>query len=173
MNKKIIWSSVGSLLILASQLAFAHPEHQVKMPKEFEPLTKLVGTWEGTGQKEGKEEPASVVYAITSGGTALTERMNPGAPDEMITVYHKDGNSVSMTHFCAMGNQPRMKLKSSDGKVMKFEMVGASGVSSMKEMHMHALTLTFVDSDTLKQEWTGYQNGKKAGVMTFLFKRKK
>jgi hypothetical protein len=40
-------------------------------------------------------------------------------------------------------------------------------------MHMHNVTFTFVDKDTLKADWTHYADGKDAGAMTFELKRKK
>lgn len=121
----------------------------------------------------GKEEPVTVTYALTSGGTALIETLMPGTPHEMVSVYHKDGKTLSMTHYCALGNQPHMKLKKSDGKVMTFEMKKPLGISSTKEMHMHAVTLTLVDADTLKQEWLSYDKGKPTEPSVFNFKRSK
>jgi hypothetical protein len=38
-------------------------------------------------------------------------------------------------------------------------------------MHMHNVTYTFVDKDTLKAEWTHYMDGKEGGTVTFEVKR--
>jgi hypothetical protein len=162
------------VLVVASP-ALAHEHPTPSIPKELDTMTKeLVGTWEGMSKMGGdKEMPVSVVYEVTSGGTAITERLFPGTPHEMISVYHKDGDTVSMTHFCAFGNAPQMKLKKFDGKVMAFEMTKPMGISSMKEPHMHAVTLTLTDHDSLQHEWVNYMNGKKAEVSVFNFKRKK
>jgi hypothetical protein len=46
-------------------------------------------------------------------------------------------------------------------------------MKSDKDMHMHDVTFTFVDKDTLKTEWTHYMDGKPAGNVVFEFKRKK
>ena len=143
------------------------------MPKEFDMMKGLVGTWEGTTMMDGKETPVSVVYKVTSNGSVLTEILGPGQPMEMISVYHKEGNSLAMTHYCALGNQPHMKLKKSDAKSVSFEMVGKSGIASMKEPHMHAVTLTLTDPNTLQAEWTHFENGKpSAEKALFTFKRK-
>jgi hypothetical protein len=40
-------------------------------------------------------------------------------------------------------------------------------------MHMHEATFTFVDMDTLKAEWTLYNDGKVATTVAFDLKRKK
>jgi hypothetical protein len=55
---------------------------------------------------------------------------------------------------------------------MKFEMKGTAGIESPKEMHMHAIKLTYNDPNTLTQEWTHYENGKpSAKPAVFTFKR--
>jgi hypothetical protein len=168
-------AALASIVFVVALSAFAHEHPTPSIPKDLETMKKsLVGTWEGMSKMgEEKEQAISVVYEVTSGGTAITERLFPGTPHEMISVYHKDGDTVSMTHFCAFGNAPQMKLKKFDGKVMAFEMTKALGVSSMKEPHMHAVTLTLTDPDTLKQEWVNYMDGKKADVTVLTFKRKK
>jgi hypothetical protein len=143
------------------------------MPKEFAEMKKLVGTWEGTADMgTGKPEPVKVIYELTSGGTAITEKLMPGTPHEMTTIYYSDGKSLAMTHYCATGNHPEMKLKKANTKGLEFEMTAPTGVASMNEMHMHALKLTLSDANTLKQEWTNFTDGKKAEVAVFNFKRK-
>ena len=45
----------------------------------------------------------------TAGGSAVQETQFPGTPMEMVSVYHLDGADLVMTHYCVLGNQPRMK----------------------------------------------------------------
>ena len=165
---------VVSLFALCSISAFAHEEPApAQMPKEFETMKSLVGTWEGMNKMGPKEEMMTVTYEVTSGGTAIAEKMNPGTPHEMLTVYHKEGNTLGVTHFCAMGNAPQMHLKKAEANMLAFEMTKPLGISSMKETHMHAVTLKMPDADTLTEEWTSYDGGKKGETATFNFKRKK
>lgn len=161
-----------SLAVLAPLALASHDHKPPPMPAEFTPLSGLVGSWEGTTMMNGKEEKATVSYALTSAKTALVETLGPGTEYEMISVYHKDGKGLGMTHYCALGNQPYMKLVKSSPTTFVFEMKKPVGISSMKEPHMHAVTLTLTDKDTLKQEWTHYENGKKAQTAVFNFKRK-
>ena len=49
------------------------------------------------------------VIKVTAGGSAVHETLFPGSAHEMVSVYHLDGADLVMTHFCALGNQPRMK----------------------------------------------------------------
>src|SRR4051794_13124831 len=95
------------LLLAVSQPVLAHPNQEAPaMPKEFDEMKQLVGNWEGTSKMGDKEETVNVVYELTSGGTAITEKTMAGTPHEMISIYHREGKSLAMTHCCAIGNQP-------------------------------------------------------------------
>lgn len=163
----LLLSATMTLLVTADA-----QHHAVPIPKELEAMKRLLGTWEGTNKMDGKEELVKVVYELTSGGTAITEKLMPGTPKEMISVYHKSGKSVAMTHYCAMGNQPHMNLKKSEGNSTQFEMSKPVGVSSINEPHMHAVTLTLLDPNTLKQEWVQFDNGKLKEIVSFNLTKK-
>ena len=162
---------LSSLLIL-SQMASASPDHPAPtIPKDFEHLKQLLGSWEGKSQMKGKEVPIRVTYELTSAGTAITETLMQGTPEEMVSVYHKDGDSVAMTHYCALGNQPHMKLTSASNTRMTFEMAEPQGLQSANEPHMHAVTLTLKNPDLLEQQWSHYVEGKKVDEVTFSLHR--
>jgi hypothetical protein len=57
------------------------------VPKELESLKKLVGTWQGQAKTGPQEVPVTIVYESTAGGTAVLERLFPGTPHEMTSVY--------------------------------------------------------------------------------------
>lgn len=140
---------------------------------DLDRFKQLVGDWTGTATMHGNEMPASINYRLTSGGHAVVETEFPGTPHEMTTVITQDGDGLALTHYCHLNNQPHMKAKGgADGKVaFKFE--GAGNLKSDKDPHMHEVTYTFVDKDTLKAEWTLYQDGKPSGSAVMELKRKK
>ena len=107
MKSMLIGLAAAALLASAAQAAGT--VHDAK--SAFEALKGLAGDWTGTLLDEGKSKPASVRYEVTSGGSAVKETMNPGAKDEMVTMYHRDGDGLVLTHFCAIGNQPRSGAK--------------------------------------------------------------
>lgn len=146
-------------------------DHPVKVSPTFEKMKALVGTWEGLNKMHDKTENIKVVYELTSGGTAMMETMMPGTPHEMLTVYANQGNTVSATHYCAIGNQPQMVLKKAEGNTFQFEMNGTGGLLNKNEEHMHAVTLS-IDGNKLKQEWTNYKDNKKGGMVVFEFTKK-
>lgn len=134
---------------------------------DFARLKTLVGSWEGTASDS--KEKVTVEYSLTAGGSALVEKLFPGTTHEMLSVYYDRGGKVAMTHYCMLGNHPELRLKSSGGKSLRFELAGRSGLGSAKEDHMHSLTVTIPDADHLTQEWTSFHEGKsqKSSVFTF------
>ncbi len=129
----------------------------------LERLKKLAGTWVGLVKgKDGKEtEQVVSVIKVIGGGSTVHETIFPGTPMEMVSVYHLDKGELVMTHYCVLGNQPRMKAdpKSPEGKIVwKFD--GGSNIDVNKDKHMHAATLTFIDADTIEINGEGWENGK-------------
>jgi hypothetical protein len=165
---------ISLIAIFFASTTFAGGEHDhtpIKVSTEFENMKALVGTWEGKTKMDGKDQDLKVTYELTSGGTALIEKMNPGTPMEMVTVYANNGKKVHATHYCALGNQPEMKLKNSKNNIFVFEMIGTNGLSNKNEMHMHGVTIT-LDGNKLKQEWMNFKNGKKGEVHAFELAKK-
>jgi hypothetical protein len=161
------------IFMLAATPCFAGEEHHehmpaVKTPPSFDVLKALVGEWQEVG-KDGKGTVVS--YELVAGGSALVERMDPGTDHSMVSVYHPDGAKVMMTHFCAEGNQPRMK-GDGDAKSMSFTMIDITNLPKPTDGHMEGLTLTFKDKDHLVQEWR-HKTGDKVEVFKFDLERKK
>ena len=72
--------------------------------KSFDTLKTLSGSWAGKGSQG---QPVQVSYRVTSGGSALMSEIS-GEHEDMITMFHPDGDRLLMTHYCGAGNQPRM-----------------------------------------------------------------
>jgi hypothetical protein len=150
-------------VVLAVPLGAAGPE-----AASWDKLKSLVGHWQGTF--EGK--PATVSYALISDGTALLETMENLDSSQMVSVYHPDGSSLLMTHYCSAGNQSRMRAEGfRDGK-LAFSFVDATNVKSPDEHRMAGLVLTFPDRDHLVQQWTAKAAGQEH-VARMEFSRRK
>ena len=92
----------------------------------------------------------------------------PGTEHEMVTMYYAEGDEVFMTHYCAVGNHPRMKaVRSGDPKILSFDFAGSGVTDPAKDMHMHSMKLSLIDKDHIRAEWNLYAGGKSAGVTTF------
>src|SRR4051812_14769777 len=145
------------------------PQAAPKANPLFEELKKLEGRW----SSDQKDHGADVTYKLSSGGTVLVETMAMANHAEMITMYHPDGDGLALTHYCMLGNQPRMKA-SKDQKPGSITFEGDGGTNMKPEdQHIHTLTVTFVDADHLKQEWTLFDGGKEKTVVSIPLTRKK
>jgi hypothetical protein len=141
----------------------------------FERLKKMAGTWEGSVVSAAGPR-ASVVYAVTSGGSVVKETLFPGTSHEMISMYHLDGADLVATHYCAMANQPRMRLTratSGEKAELVFDFAGGSNVDPAKDAHMHGGRFAFQGVDRYEAEWAVYEGGKQTGSNRFFMSRAK
>jgi hypothetical protein len=132
----------------------------------LEKMKKLAGTWV-LADKDGKPttEIASVIK-VTAGGSVVHETLFPGQPQEMVSVYTVDGQDVVMTHYCVLGNQPRMKAdRKSPANQIVWRFVGGTNLDPKKDKHMHEAILTIVDADHIEVNGIGWENGGPAKEM--------
>jgi len=116
---------------------------------EFERMKTLVGTWTGKADMGQGPIAMTVQYRLLAGGSVLEERCFIGTPNEMVTMYYDNDGRLAMTHYCVFGNRPKMTLKSSDAKSIKFDFDATCDINPARESHMHALSITFDDPDTI------------------------
>ena len=138
------------------------PAEPKQIDAAFERFKRLVGDWEVAGAKsEGQKGKTQCRYHLTAGGSALVETVFPGEDMEMVTVYHRDGDQLMLTHYCHLGNQPRMRTKEVDNaKEIVFDLVGGGNLDPAKDTHMHAARFRFIDDDHFQTEWQLYTPGK-------------
>ena len=93
----------------------------------------------------------------------------------MVSVYHLDGKELRMTHYCAAGNQPRVKLDraNSTPEELIFVFDGGTNLDPEKDMHIHGVKIKFEKDGKVTSAWEGYAGGKKAWTTTFNMTRKK
>ncbi len=167
----IIIPSFSLFLFFGTAIAEEMELPPYKGSQPFESMKSLAGHWEGAKVSSGKEEPVKVEYKVSSNGSTIVETLFPGTQHEMVTVYYDKGGQLSMTHYCAIGNQPKMDLVNAEGKVLEFTLANSEEIDVEKEGHMHGLTLTMVDKDHLNHNWTLYKEGKDGGTTTITLAR--
>jgi hypothetical protein len=136
----------------------------------FDRVKSLQGTWISKDDK-GQEHTAST-FAVSSNGSIVREVMLPGSDHEMTNVYHMDGPTLVMTHYCAMGNQPRMRATAGNPNVIDMKFDSVTNLRSADEGYMGSMRLTFIDANHIKTDWTSYQDGKAQSPMHFELWRK-
>jgi hypothetical protein len=169
---KLAWMVAA---LLAAVSAAAHEGHDVapnagfeesRPAHAFDRLTPLVGEWVAAEDGPMFERGELVSrYALTGGGTALVETFFPGGPHEMTTVFTRDGADLVLTHYCAAGNQPRMRARAPtpDARVLEFAFDGGTNLDASRDSHMHGLRMQLVGPDELIAEWQSWSRGKPDG----------
>lgn len=119
--------------------------------ERFERLKTLAaGQWRG---ETGNGTAVRVDYRTISRGTVLVEVWQPGTRAETMTVFHRDGERVLATHYCAQGNQPRLALGGNGGDGFAFDYVDATGLKDGAS-HLHRLVLAPLANGGLQREET-------------------
>jgi hypothetical protein len=148
---------VALLVVLSATLVVAQSDAR----KSFDLLKGLEGSWAGTNSQG---QPVEVKFRMTAGGSALMSEIVPHGPDKgssenMITMFHMDGDRLLVTHYCGAGNQPRMKVIRSDAKSVSFEFMDGTNIAP-GDGHMQRLTLSLPDADHHTEEWVFLDHGK-------------
>ena len=131
------------LALLLVALTATAAQAAISAADAFASLQKLQGEWRGPAMQKDMP-PGHSIYRVTAGGSAVQETIFPGTKMEMLSVYHMDKGRLLMTHYCALGNQPRMKLntRKSTARDLVFDFDGGTNLNVHRDMHMHSLTLT-------------------------------
>jgi hypothetical protein len=145
-----------------------------KSAPSLDSIKKLAGDWVEV-DKDGK--PTSKVVSsikVTAGGSAVRELIFPGTDMEMVTMYTQEGPDLFLTHYCILGNQPRLRAEPGSGdKKIVFKLVGGGNLNPQKDAHMGETTLTFVDDDHITLECVKCENGKACETHKISLARKK
>ncbi len=172
---KAIFTPVCTTLLLATSLWLSAGE--MAKPKqgspEFERMKTLVGTWEGKTDMGQGPVDMTLKYRLLAGGSVLEERIFADTPNEMVTMYFDKDGRLALTHYCILGNRPAMVLKTSDAKSIQFDFDKSCGIDPKKESHMHALTITFDDADTITTSCKAIIDGKEVPEHPTTLKRVK
>ena len=142
---------IPAILALAA-IAVAQTDAQ----KAFNAIKNMPGTWEGKTEMG----PVQVVFKNTARGSAVMSEIL--GQEDMISMFHMDGpDRLLLTHYCAVGNEPRMLASvSSDAKTITFNFVDATNLAGPDAMHMQKMVLTFLDDNQHTEVWTFDDHGK-------------
>lgn len=121
---------------------------------------QLAGDWVNVGENGKATDQVISTYRVTAGGSAVLETIFPGSDHEMVTVYHEDGENVVLTHYCVLGNQPRMRVEfTDDPNRLLYKCTGGTNIKSESDEHMHEGGLTILGKDRIKVEWLKFKDG--------------
>jgi hypothetical protein len=137
---------------LATTSLFAQSDAQ----KAFAQVKTLDGSWNG---KTSEGDTVQVSFRDTAGGSAVMSEIM--GKEDMISMFHLDGDRLLITHYCAIGNQPRMQAAiSPDGKTLTFTYVDATNLSAPDAGHMQSVAIVLIDANHHTEEWTFNDHGR-------------
>lgn len=150
---------IAVLTVLISLVA--HPATTLAgAPEVYERLKSLAGEWEADLPGFGKMTSS---VRVVSNGKAIEETIGTPADNEL-SVYTLNGDSILLTHFCAMtpdGNQIRLqtpRLVAVPDK-LDFLFASATNLHSKAAAHMRRVIMTISDRDHYSEIWTKTENG--------------
>ena len=144
--------AITLLFVLITSTVFAASSAQ----QSFEQLKSLNGAWQGTSLNG---QAIEVDYRLTANGSAMMGEII--GKEDMMTMFSLDGDRILMTHYCAVGNQPRMVASASpDGKTVTFDFLDATNLASPDAGHMTRMVLSMPDANHHTEEWVYNDHGK-------------
>jgi hypothetical protein len=139
----------------------AMPARASDASASWDRLKALVGTWQRAEASTPSSKAFRIRYRLISADTALVEEFGDPAKQPTQTVFHLDGERLLATHYCAQGNQPRLRLRvgpSTDALV--FDFLDATNLRSAADSHLVRLTFRWRDADHLVREEAYAANGR-------------
>ena len=133
-----------NLLLFAFAVCLSHPSFSAEKSNGFLQMQNVLGKWEGTLVRSAQEDiPITLEYKLISDGSALVEHSNENGV-EMMTAFADQSGELLATHYCALGNQPKMSISGSTDSSISFTTdKKLSGLSASEESFVD--TWTFSD----------------------------
>jgi hypothetical protein len=134
----------------------------------FARLKSLVGDWEA---RTAKGAVIHASYRLVSNDSVLVQTFATASGKETLTIFHADGARLLATHYCAQGNQPRLKLDAASTNArFVFTFIDATNLPSPAAAHLTRLEL-HLDGPAQYTEIETYEEAGKPDVTTLQFHR--
>jgi hypothetical protein len=151
---------IALIFVIAALLL--HPVTGVAGAVEvYEQMKLLAGEWEAELPGFGKLTSS---VRVVSNGKAIEETL--GTPsDNEISVYTLNGNTILLTHYCAMtpdGHQVRLQTLrlGAAPHQLDFRFASATNLNNRTAAHMKRVSMIISDHDHYSEKWTKTENGK-------------
>lgn len=150
----ILAAALGCMLVSASGSAA-----EVNADR-LAPLRALVGEWRG---ESSAGRTLRIRYRLIANDTVLVESWRSPSGRETMTVYHQDGGDLVATHYCAQGNQPRLRL-GADRRDQRchFLFKDATNLPAPRTSHLHEFWIEPIDAATIRRSETYTADGERS-----------
>ena len=151
----------GSALLVGVALLCGGSVRAEDAPAVFARLKSgLAGSWKLAAPTSPRQEAFRISFKEISRGSALVETFGDPAGSVTQTVYHLDGPHLLATHYCAQGNQPRLRFVKDDPKAgVEFVFQDATNLASEKASHLVRLRIR-LEGDRLEMDEIYAEDGK-------------
>jgi hypothetical protein len=158
-------------LVLAPLMALIAAAPAPAQPAEdaataFASLKTLVGDWEGANERG----TVKVRFHLVAADSVLVETWSMKNGRTSMTVYHLDKADLMTTHYCPMGNQPRLVLAEGPAGRLNFTFKDATNLRSPTEEHEHSFWIAFDGKNAFKRSET-YLSAAESSTSEITFKR--
>ena len=84
-----------------------------------------------------------------------------------------EGNDLVLTHYCAGGNQPTMRLDRAKATAteLPFVFTGGTNLDPATDQHIHDTVITLRDDGTVVAHWSSYSAGEKGEDLVITLRR--
>jgi hypothetical protein len=136
----------------------------------FKKLQSLAGDWTG---KDEHGMVAKTSFKVIVANTTIMETLAVSGMEEMVTIYHVDGEAVTLVHYCPTNNQPRMRAvpETENIQELKFSFEEAGNLPSLSVGHQHQLTIRFEDNNHITETWIWRENGRDTPMVFHLARK--
>ncbi len=132
-------------------------EDDSHQPSEaFKRMERLVGTWKGTLIRSiGDTLDLKLNYKVISNRSTIVETVFEGET-QMVTLYYDEGDRLTMTHYCALRNQPVLNESRLTESTIFFDQSPSCALSKDKDAYVNTYSLTVDPSkpSVLKTRYT-------------------
>lgn len=127
---------------------------------DFNGLEAIEGNWKLVKATSEQEQNFRLRYHFIARNSALVEVYGDPAKQTTETIFHRDGEVLMATHYCARGNQPRLtSTAQSDPKHLQFNFFDITNLNNKKDPHMVRMKYRFIDKDHFEKEETYLVDG--------------
>jgi hypothetical protein len=169
-------AAIGGLLALtltACQATVDGESGGFDAARAYARLTTMAGAYEV--EFPGEPERSKVIWENVSGGHAVMEKLNVGTPHEMVSLYYLEGEELALTHYCAAGNRPLLRLdraRSTRDELFFVFDPATTGIDPRTDGHIHAARFQWLDADSVDVTWSFWAEGAEQHARRFQLRRK-
>lgn len=126
----------------------------------WQTLSQLGGSWRLAAPSSAAEKAFRIDIRPISKASALVEIFGTRGSITTETVYHRDGQNIMATHYCAQGNQPRLLLTPvSQPGALSFKFHDITNLNNKADSHLIRIDFKIIDDNQLERRETYTQNG--------------